>query len=193
MRKKQAIKGFSGLHIGKLLKNSSTEYEVGEMEELIGAQSAVLDKQGDDYEVPGDDGMYDDGIDFKRVNLVIKVAELPLELQAKLEGAKYDTDTGVYVWGPSAVPPEIALTFRGAMLGGGWRVLRYYRAVVKDIKVDFNTRGSGGDISSYTLTVSATTRRVDGETLDQKDVNTPAESMQLLRNIPKIPAEPAGE
>lgn len=187
MNKRKAIKGFSALHVGELLKNTSTEYEVDAMVEVIGAQSATIERQGEDYEILADDSMYDEGTEFKRDQLEIQIAELPLGLHAKLDGATFDEQTGVYTWGPSAVAPEIALSFRAAMIGGGWRLIRYFRAKVSKIKVDFNTKGGGGEISSYMLTISATTRKVDDKLLDMKDIEDAAD-LGWLKDIPKIPS-----
>lgn len=188
MGKKKAIKGFSALRYWPLVKNTSTEYSVGDMNAIVGAQSATIDRQGEDYSIPADDGMYDEGTEFTRDQLEVTVTELGLDLMAALDGADYDETTKEYTWGPGAVVPEIALGFRAAMLGGGWRLVRYFKAKVTKIKADFNTKGGGGAISSYVLSISATTRAVDDKLVQYKDVDT-AEDLAWLNTIPAVPAE----
>jgi len=166
---KKGIKGFSGCRIWPVTVNSATAYAVGTKVDLPAVTKATVSRSVEDITLYADDGIYDSGSEFQNETLEIELQELPLELMAKLDGADYDEETGVYSWGANSIAPELALGFRCLMRDGNYLMVQYYSGVVTMIKMDPVTRGDNKDGSRYTVTYKAGTRMADGKVIRKKE------------------------
>jgi hypothetical protein len=94
--------------------------------------------------------------------LKLTLAQLPLAVQALLEGGTLDEVTNTYTFKTTDSPPELALGFAALMLGGGSRMWVYYACKLLSLKADHATRGDKNEVQSYELTLRATQRKTDG-------------------------------
>ncbi len=183
----KGIKGFSGLRIWPVTANTASTYAVGEKIDVPTAVSATTDRKSEDYELPADDGIYDSGSEFTSEDLEIIVQELPLDLEAKLDGASFDDETGVYSWGPeTAVAPNYALGFRALKRDGTYRMIQYYYGKVTSIKIDYKTRTDNKDGSRHTIHMTMFPRLADGQHVRKKDTVTGSDLI-WLNTVDAIP------
>ena len=168
-KKQKGIKGFSGCRIWPVTANTGTQYTVGAKVDVPFATKATVSRSVEDITLYADDGIYDSGSEFQNETLEIELQELPLELMAKLDGADYDSETGVYSWGANSIAPELALGFRCLMRDGNYLMVQYYSSVVTMIKMDPTTRGDNKDGSRYTVTFKVGSRMADGMVTRKKE------------------------
>ena len=183
---KKGIKGFSGLRTWPVTTNTSAAYAVGEKTDIPSAVSASMDRQTEDFNLPADDGIYDSGAEFTGENIEIVVRELALDLMAQLDGADYDEVDKVYSWGPGAIAPEIAIGFRALRRDGTYRMVKYFSCRVTRIAVNYQTKGSNQEGSSYTISLAAATRVIDNKLHDFKDTEA-AGDLVWLDTIEALP------
>ena len=162
MTERKALKGLCGVRVWEIEANSPDGYEAGDMTALEGAQSLTKEITKNDYTIYADDGVYDSGSDYKHTDLKLRVAQLPLEVEAKLSGGLYDENEGLYTSRISDMAPEFALGFAALMLTGEYRMWVFFACKLLNIKVDHSTRGDKNDAQSYELTFRATQRKTDG-------------------------------
>jgi len=186
---KQGIKGFSALRMWPVTTNTTAAYAVGTRTDIPSAVSASMDRQTENYSIPADDGIYDSGAEFTGENIEIVVRELALDLMSALDGADYDDDNMVYSWGPDAIAPEIAIGFRALRRDGTYRMVRYWSCRVTSIKIDYQTKGSNNEGSTYTISLAAATRMIDNKLYDVKDT----EVLEDLAWLNATVALPGGE
>jgi phi13 family phage major tail protein len=184
---KKGIKGFSGCRIWPVTANSSAEYTVGQKVDVPYATRATISRSVEDITLYADDGIYDSGSEYQNETLEIELQELPLELMAQLDGADYDSETGVYSWGANSIAPELALGFKCLMRNGNHLMVQYYSGVVTMIKMDPTTRGDNRDGSRYTVTYKAGSRMADGK-VNRKKESTSAADLSWLDTLDTIPA-----
>ena len=187
MAGKKGLRGFANLRVFPVTTNDSTTYAVGTKVAIPSAVSCSMDRSVQDFTLYADDGVYDSGSDFQSETLEIVVQELPLELQAELEGGEYDDETSTYTWGPEVVAPELAVGFSALQRDGGYLMVQYYSCRVSSIQVEYNTKGSSQDGSPYTITLQASTRVADGA-LFRKSECTGKSGLTWLDTVDSLPA-----
>lgn len=166
---KKALKGFCGARLWEVKENTAASYVVGKQFPLPHGQSLTKDTTKEEYTVYADDGIYDTGTEYKYEDLTVGLAELPPDVEAKLQGSKYNEETGVYTFATTDVAPEYALGYAAKQLSGKYRMFVHYDVKLMSVKVDHNSRGSNNDIQPYTLTFRNMQRNKDGAVRDQKD------------------------
>ena len=162
MSERKALKGLCGVRVWEIGSNSPAAYETGEMTALEGAQSLTKEVSRSDYTIYADDGVYDSGSDYQYTDLKLKVAQLPLAVEAMLAGGAYDETTQTYTFAANDMAPELALGFAALMLNGQYRMWVYYACKLMSVKADHSTRGDKNDVQAYELSFRATQRKTDG-------------------------------
>lgn len=162
MSDKIALKGFTAARLWPVTANTVDTYTTGTMIPLTGAQNLNKDVTTQDYTIYGDDGVYAAGTDYLYEDLTFKVAELPLEVEAKLQGCEYDDTTKEYTFKSTDVAPEYAFGYAARRLDGEYRMFIHYAVKLMKIKVEHKPKPDGTDIQSYELTFRNTQRKADG-------------------------------
>ncbi len=166
---KKALKGFCGLRLWPVLQNTAAGYIVGTPLAMPEGQSLTKEVNKEDYTVYADDRIYDTGADYNYEDLTVGIAELPLDLEAKLQGSEYDEETKVYTFSSMDVAPEYALGYAARQLSGNYRMFVHFSVKLMSVKVDHNTKGASNDIQPYTLTFRNMQKVKDGAVRIQKD------------------------
>lgn len=188
MAKKKYLIGFSNLGIIPVTENTAASYAAtGERVLLPGARSCSPTDNRESYSIPGDDGIYDSGSDWKSTDLTITVNEMSLETLSLLSGIEMDEEAvdeleeGVF-----DNPPEHAITFSALRGDGGYRLYRYYAAKCTGCTVSHTTKGETIDAQTYELTFNCRPREIDGKIRGTKDVDA-GTALTWLETIPTLP------
>ena len=195
MSEKKALKGFADLRFFPIDKNDAENYKVGTKVTLSGAQSCTATDTRNDYSIPADDMVYDEGSDYQSTELQITMVEMQLEHLAKLAGAKYDSSKKVLTESSLDVAPDVALGFSGLLISGGKRLFLYTCAKLTNYKVDMNTKGNDNGVRPVTLTFKCRGRACDGavrQLMDAAAVPGGAPDISWLDNVAVVPAAPGG-
>lgn len=162
MNEKKALKGFTAARLWPVTVNDATTYTTGVKIPLIGSQNLTKDTNSQEYTIFGDDGIYDSGTEYQYEDLVFKLAELPLEIEAKLQGSVYDDAKKEYTFKNTDSAPEYAFGYAARRLDGQYRMFQHYAVKLMKIKVEHKPKPSDTDIQSYELTFRNTQRKADG-------------------------------
>lgn len=184
--KPQALKGFTGARLWPVTANSATTYTTGEKIPLVGAQSLTKSTTNQEYTIPADDGIYASGTDFQYEDLTFTVAELPLEVEAQLQGSEYDEETHSYVFKNIDVAPEFAFGYAARRLDAEYRMFIHYAVKLMSVQVEHRPKTDGTDIQSYQLTLRNTQRKADGAV--RKVIDSVDGTYTALDTIDNIPA-----
>lgn len=188
---KKALKGLSGIKVFELLKNTETEYKVGEAIPIPYAQKLTRDVQSSSDPIYADDDIYDDEEIIEGEDFEMEIPEADLSMFPILEGGTYDESTKEYSWGGNA-GKEYAMTFKSKKKDGNYRMFRYYRTKFKKVKQDLQTADNGTSIS--TLTISGTfyrrMYRQEGEAFPSMRTYKDSETSSDLTWLDTIPAIP---
>lgn len=185
------LKGFSNFGIIPVTEDTEGSYKAaGERIRLSGAQSCAPTDNKESYSIPGDDGIYDSGTEWKNSTLEVVVAEMTLEQLQLLGGSTIDENSTELEEGVFDHAPVYALTFSALRSDGGYRLYRYYAAKCTNYKIQHNTRGQSNDAQTYSLSFEASPRKVDGCIRGTKDV-AKGEALTWLNTVPVSPAEQA--
>ena len=189
---KKALKGFTGARFWPLAKNTSTNYEFGPKVPMDGAQNLTKDVSSQDVLVYADDGVYYAGSDYQYEDMNFTVAELPLEVQATLQGADYDDTKKEYTFKTTDAAPEFAFGYAARRLDGEYRMFVHFAVRVTKITVEHRPRPDGTDIQAYQLTLRNTQRNADGAVRRERDSidKTYAALDTMLDAIPAAPQQP---
>lgn len=164
MAEKIALMGFDRLSLFPLLKNTSTEYSVGEKLSLPNVQSMTKDVDSAESKIYADDSLYLNIVNFNGLNVELTVAEMPLELWAELGFGEYDEDEKVFNWNPQGKNQEYAMTFRALQANGEYRMYRMYRFTVNTIaESEQTTKGDTADVQPYVISGTLSTRAFDSK------------------------------
>lgn len=189
---KKYLKGFSNFGVIPVTKNSEAAYTAaGDRSVLLGARSCAPTDNKESYSIPGDDGVYDSGSDWKSSTLVVTVNEMTLEQLALIGGVETGETVDELEEGIFDNPPELALTFSALRGDFGYRLYRYYAAKCTGYKVTHTSKGENNDAQSYELTFEASPRKIDGKIRGTKDV-AQGDKLTWLDTIPSMPANPQG-
>lgn len=159
---KKALKGLTAGRLWPVTANTSSTYTVGTKIELVGLQSLTKERSVQEYTIYADDGVYDSGSDFLYEDFTVKIAELPLDLEAKLQGSTFDEDTNSYTFKITDAAPEYAMAYAARRLDGNYRIFKHYCVKLLKIKIEHKPKTDGTDIQAYELTLRATQRVADG-------------------------------
>lgn len=188
---KISLKGFANFGFIPVTEDTEASYKVtGERTALVGAQSCSPTDNKESYSIPGDDGVYDSGTEWKNSTLEVVVAEMTLEQLQLLGGATLDDTLSELEEGVFDNPPVHALTFSAMRRDGGYRLFRYYAVKCTNYKVQHNTRGQSNDAQTYSLTFEASPRKADGMIRGTKDVEKGG-ALTWLNSIPAVPTPSA--
>jgi phi13 family phage major tail protein len=145
------------------------------------------------YTIYADDGIYHMGKDYQYEDLTFKVAELPLEVEAEIQGFTYDEVGKSYVAKDTDAAPEYAFGYAARQLDGQYRMFQHYAVRLMKIKVEHKPKPDGSDIQSYELTFRNTHRKADGafRWVGVSTDNTYA-LLDIIENLPTAPPEGGG-
>jgi len=185
----EALRGFRAARMWPVTTNTAAAYATGLMFALPGAQELTKDTKKTDYTIPADDGIYATGSDFLYEDLVFKMAELSLELEASLQGSTYVEADKEYIFKDTDIAPEFAFGYAAAKLDGTSRMFKHPVTKLMSIKVDHKTKAEGNtDIQSYTVTLRSYRRPCDGMIRDTKDGATAAITwLDTMAAFPVVP------
>lgn len=191
---KKALKGFGNVKYFTLTANTAAAYTPMNPGKAlgVGARSCTAGDTRNEYKIPGDDGIYDQGSEYESTELQIAVNEMPLEVLSDLTGAEYDDATSVMSEGELDNAPEVALSFSGLRADGGYRLYQYLCCKLTGYKVDLKARlDNGNDVSQYQLTFLCLGRAADKKVRLTKDVDKPtsgAIDLTWLNTVATVPA-----
>ena len=187
--KPKALKGFTGVRIWPVTVNTAAAYTTGEKIALVGAQNLTKEVTSQDFTIYADDGIYASGSEYQYEDLTFKAAELPLEVEAKLQGCAFDSESGSYTFKNPDAAPEYAFGYAARRLDGNYRMFIHYAVKLMKVKVDHSPKSDGTDIQSYELTFRNTQRKADGAV--RKVMDSTDGSFAALDTIDNIPVQPA--
>lgn len=185
---KKYLKGFANLGFMLIEENTSDKYstKTSTKERLESAVSCSPTDNRTDFNIPADDGIWDEGSDWTDTTNEITVVESELEKIATLTGAEIAEDKQSIEEGALDVAPEVALTFSALRADGGYRLYRYYSCKCTNIKITHNTKGSNNNNDQYVLTFKCSPRKYDKKIRGTKDI-AKGESLAWLDSIPSMP------
>lgn len=181
------LKGFSRFSIFPITENTEERYIVGDRVSIPSAQTLSKDLEVEEEDINADDELWDKDRSVKGENFTITFKELPDELRSKLEGGKYNAETGEYDFSTTDTAPEFACTFRGLRADGTYKMFRQYRAKVSKIKEDLETKGNGKS-SSVEVSGIFMGRAVDNKLVTTKSTEDGNVDLTWLDTIPSVPA-----
>lgn len=161
------LKGAKNLSYFPVTANTASAYTPGTKAALPGLQSLSPSDNRNDYEIYGDDGIYDQGSDYKNTEITATINEMSLANLAALTGATLATNVLDETNVDEA--PEVALTFMAQRGDGNYRMYAYYLCKLKSYKVSHKTRASGDTLAAYELTFTCCGRLADGKVRSTKD------------------------
>lgn len=185
---KKALKGLRATRLWPITANNETTYTTGEMIALVGAQNLTKQTTGQEYTIYADDGIYTSGNDYQYEDLTITMAELPLELEAKLQGSEYEEDTKTYTFKNTDVAPEYALGYAARRLDGEYRMFLHYACKLMSITVEHRPRPADTDIQAYTIVLRNTQRAADGAV--RKVIDSTDGTYAALGTVDNLPVAP---
>lgn len=187
---KKYLKGFANFGVIPVTQNTIEGYKAtGERTVFPGARSCAPTDNKEEYSIPGDDGIYDSGSDWKDTTLVTTVNEMSLENLALIGGCDVKQISDGLEEGTFDNPPELAPTFSALRADGGYRLYRYYVAKCTGYKISHTTRGENNDAQTYELTWKCAPRIYDGKIRGTKDIEK-GEALTWLNTIPTLPETP---
>lgn len=190
MAKKIGLKGFSAFGIFPEITDTATAYTAaGTKLEFVGASSCSVSDNREDFEIPGDDGVYDSGSEWSSTDVEVTVHEAELAQIATLAGCTIDEAKAAIEEGVFDIPANVAMVYRALRRDGGYRCYRYYNCKLKSYTVNHSTKGSSNDGQAYTFKFSCLPRAVDGMIRGTADVASAAESLTWLASIPNVTAD----
>lgn len=188
MSDKIALKGFTAARLWPVTANTVDTYTTDTKISLVGAQNLTKDVTTLDYTIYGDDGVYAAGTDYQYEDLTFKVAELPLDVEAELQGCDYDENNKEYTFKNTDVAPEYAFGYAARRLDGEYRMFIHYAVKLMKVKVEHRPKSDGTDIQSYELTFRNTQRKADGAV--RKVFESSDKTYTLLDTIDNIAPNP---
>ena len=184
------LKGVRALRVWPVTVNDATTYTTEEMIAVPALQSLTKEVTSQDFTIYADDAVYDTGSEYQYEDLTVKLAELPLELEAKLQGGDFDQEEGSYTFKSTSTAPEFALGYAAMMKTGNFRMFKHYAVKLMKVKIDHQTKGSGTEEQSFELTFRNAQRMADGAVRVTKD--SADETYTWLNSIDNLPVTEPG-
>ncbi len=186
----KGLKGFAHLGIFPTIVDTVAAYSAaGTKLDFTGASSCSVNDNKEDFEIPGDDGIYDSGSEWKTTTLTPIVHEVDLATLAALAGCDIDTAKTAIEEGTFDIPNMVATTFTALRRDGGYRCYRYYCCKLKSYSVSHATKGTSNDGQPYTLTFECMPRKIDGKIRGTSDVSDLASALAWIATIPELPED----
>lgn len=186
-KKKIGLKGFAGVGVFPKITDAETEYSAsGEKITFVGASSGNYTDNREEFEIPGDDSIYDSGSDWTSTDVDVTIHEIDLAALAQLSGCDIDEAKKAIEEGTFDVAANVCLVYRALRRDGGYRCYRYYNCTLTNATVSHSTKGSSNDGQPYTLTFKCVPRAVDGKIRGTADVANLAEANTWLASIPTV-------
>ena len=183
----KGLKGFANLGAFPAVADTAAAYSAAGTKLLfIGASSCSVNDNREDFSIPGDDGVYDEGSEWKSTDLVPVVHEVDLAQLAALAGCDINTAKTAIEEGTFDIPNTLALVFTALRRDGGYRCYRYYCCKLKSYSVSHSTKGSSNDGQPYTLTFICLPRKIDGKVRGTEDVTDLAAAVAWIASIPEV-------
>lgn len=183
---KKALKGLRGVRLWPITANNATTYTTGAKIELPSAQKLTKTVQRQDYTIYADDVVYDTGSEYQYEDLVLTLAELPVDIESKIAGGTYDETDKTYTFKTDDAAPAYALGYAGLMLSKKFRMFKHYCVKLMSVKVEHSSKGANNDISAYEVTFRNTQRVADSAVRITKDSDTT--DLDWLDTIENLPA-----
>jgi len=182
---KKALRGLSRVKLFPVVQNDFEGYETGEGFFIPEVQSMTRTADVSRNTIYADDGIYMELVEFNGLNLEITVAEISLERMAQLGFGEFDAETGVLDYDPQGQSLEFGLTFRALKADGNYRMYKMPIFMVTEVaESNLQTKGEGGNISSYIIKGVVTARKFDDRDCFQRDSEDEAD-LTWLDTIPQ--------
>jgi phi13 family phage major tail protein len=160
---KIGLMGFSGIKLFPLVRNDAGGYETDEGFSLPWAQEMTRDADTSEKKIYADDMTYLTMKSWNGLNTVITLAELPLEMIARLGFGSYDEAEKTLKWNPQGRNSQFGMTFRLLRADGNYRMMKLYCFTVNEIKeTGLKSKGSGAELNAYQLVGTFAVRALDG-------------------------------
>lgn len=188
--KKLALQGFSRLKLFPVTKNDTEGYTTGEGFNLPEAQEMTKETDSSETKIYADDKLYLNLKSWNGMNVTITVAEMDLELMAKLGFGTFDPVTKTMKWNPQGQNNEYALSFRCATASGDYRMYKMFSFTVNEINESgIKTKGDGSEINAYQIVGTFTKRAIDDLPGEIKDTESAADLVWLdtIESLPETP------
>lgn len=196
---KKYLKGFANLGFFKVSEDTQDAYKTETSRTKIpSARSCAPTDNRSDYNIPGDDGVWDGGSTWTDTTNEITINEIELETLAGMIGATINEDGSI---DESSLDnaPNLAINYSALRADGGYRLYCYYCCKVTNVKVSHTTKSSDNtDAQTYTLTFKCVPRKCDGKIRRTIDVEkgkklTWLESVDSYPTTSSEPSESTGE
>lgn len=180
------LKGFANFGVLPITENTTSKYAVGTVIKLTGAKTCAPTDNKSDYTIYADDGVYDNGAEWKDTTVVVTIYETELSSLAALTGATIDETKSELEECYTDSAPEVAITYSALRRDGGYRLYRYYAAKCTSYKLTHNTRGENNEAQGYELTFKCKARNYDGKIRGTKDI-AKGDALTWIDTIPTQP------
>ncbi|MCL2616026.1 MAG: hypothetical protein FWD96_00110 [Defluviitaleaceae bacterium] len=161
---KIALRGLSNVSLAPVIRNTQVGYEVGEPFALPWVLYMSLNQEIARNTVWADDDVYVDMANYMGTHVTISLAELSLDLFAKLGMGTIDEDDGSVYWNPGITNKEFFMSFACLQANNEYRMHRMFVFTVDEIRQGvLSPIDSSGRISHYELVGKFIPRRLDGK------------------------------
>ncbi len=185
MSKKLRLMGFKKFSIFPIEKDSYGEYEVGNKITIDNVISMTREIDSSEEEIHADDTLYANVVDFKGIKSTITLADISLELMAKLGFGEFNEATKEFNANPQGLGKTFGATFACQLLGGGYRMFKFYNFTITAIKDgSVNSKGAGSS-SNVELEGIFSRRKIDDAVYTIKDID--GKDLTWLDNINPVP------
>lgn len=158
--------GLKGIMFYPVEVDSEDAYEVGPGFAVPAAQSSGAELDLREGQIDADDTVYADISEEKGATYTLTLAELPLALQAKVEGGTYDPTLKRYDFPNGTTRPTFAVReIIQFIKNQGWRVNYATHCEVLRVQMagDSNTRGDSVEINAAQVLLYSKPRLCDGQ------------------------------
>lgn len=166
--------GFENLHYAELTKDDETGIAYGEPQKLPGAVSINEEAQSNTAELYADNRLWESMQVFSKGEVELVIADLPLEVYAKLCGHKIDS-SGKLIFNAADVAPYIAIM--AEFLKGDGKTKRYFKLLkgqCAEVGLEGETKNDSPEFKTFTLSATFMARKYDGNykyVIDSADDN----------------------
>ena len=131
-------------------------------EQVVGAVTASINPNADTETLFADDGPMEVASTLGEVELELEVADLPLDIQAKLLGHTFNEETGELIRKAEDTPPWVAMGFKALKSNGNYRFVWLLKGKFMVPEEEYETRGDSVEFQTPTITGAFTRRDYDG-------------------------------
>lgn len=146
--------GVDQIYIAEILQDDASAYSADTPEWFAPAMQVSQEPSSNKATLYADDQPYDVSHSEGETKLTIEVSGLPLEVQAKILGRKFDATTG-RMYDNAGVPPDMALGFRSKKSNGAYRYFWFLKGSFSAPKEESVTQKDSPDPKSTTLEFTA--------------------------------------